>query len=256
MKRDNIPNDFYFKLTRPAPALSAFVESFWQLHNASDTDKEIVIVPDGRIDLTFSRSATEAFHVTRSGLETCPVQVVLPAKTLIYAISFKLPATEYIFQSSIAAILNSAERLPADFWGFGANDLSDFEAFSKKASDKIASLLVKETDERKMKLFDLMYSSNGSMTVKELSKSVYWSSRQIARYFTEQFGLPPKAYCNIIRFRASLEHLAADKFFPDLSFADQSHFIREIKKFSGVSPKELKRNQNDRFIQFLAITAK
>ncbi len=249
-------NQLDFSLTQPAPALSPFVESFWQLQNNSDAGKEIVIVPDGRIDLTFSQSATEAFHITLSGLETYPVQVAMRALARIFAVSFKLPAAEYIFGSSIAPLLNSAERLPAGFWGFSAADLSDFAAFCRKASEKITSLLPDAPDERKMKLFDLIYSSKGALTVKGLSESVYWSSRQLARYFNDQFGLPPKAYCNILRFRASLDHLAKGKFFPDLSFADQNHFIREIKKFSGVSPKELKRNQNDRFIQFSAIAPK
>ncbi|HWV29535.1 MAG TPA: hypothetical protein VN038_07775, partial [Dyadobacter sp.] len=40
------------------------------------------------------------------------------------------------------------------------------------------------------------------------------------------------------------------RLFPDENYADQSHFIREIKKYAGVVPKELERNKNDRFIQF------
>ncbi|WP_256603285.1 hypothetical protein [Sphingobacterium multivorum] len=40
------------------------------------------------------------------------------------------------------------------------------------------------------------------------------------------------------------------KLFPQQNFADQSHFIKEVKKLAGVSPKELLKNQNERFIQF------
>src|SRR6187551_2773962 len=106
------------------------------------------------------------------------------------------------------------------------------------------------------KLFDLIYSSNGSLPVKELSDKVFWSSRQINRYFNEQFGISLKAYCNILRFRASFSHIKDGKLFPHENFADQSHFIKEVKKLSGVSPKELKRNQNDRFIQFSTLPPK
>ncbi len=152
--------------------------------------------------------------------------------------------------------MNNAENLPDDFWNFNANDLHDFDLFCKKASQKIQSLLPKETDNRKRKLFDLIYSSKGSLTVKELSERVYWNSRQINRYFNQQFGLSLKTYCNILRFRASLEHIAQGKLFPELNFTDQSHFIKEIKKFSGVVPKELLKNKNDRFIQFSALASK
>jgi transcriptional regulator GlxA family with amidase domain len=46
------------------------------------------------------------------------------------------------------------------------------------------------------------------MTVYELSEKAGWSSRQINRYFTKQLGLSLKAYSTILRFRASLEHIA------------------------------------------------
>lgn len=249
-------NSLDFKLIKPDKSLSDFVESFWLLYNPSDEDKEIVILPDGRIELTFSQSATSPFYITRSGLETHPEQATLAAKTLTFAISFKLLAMEYIFHNTVSSLLNDAEYLPADFWNFSANDLQDFNLFCKNATQKIQSLLPKEIDNRKRKLFDLIYSSKGSLSVNELSERVNWSNRQMNRYFHQQCGVSLKAYCTILRFRASLEHIAQGKFSPELNFSDQSHFIREVKKFSGVSPKELKRNQNDRFIQFSALNSK
>lgn len=245
-------SDLYFRVSLPDTALSPFVESFWMLRNTSDSDKEIIVLPDGRIDLILSHSATEPFHITLSGLETGPDYATLKAKTLMLAISFKLPAVEYIFGHTIANIVDYAAHLPADFWDFCAADLDDFELFYRKAARKIISLLPQETDSRKLELFNLIYESKGALSVSELAQKVYWSSRQIGRYFNQQFGLSLKAYCNILRFRASLEQIADGKFFPQSDFADQSHFIREVKKFSGVSPKELGRNENDRFIQLSA----
>lgn len=249
-------NDLDFKLIKPDESLADFVESFWMLRNQSNSGKEIVILPDGRVDLIFSQSGTEPFRITLSGLETYPDQVILAGNILMYAISFKLPATEYIFHNAVSNLLNNAEHLPADFWGFNANDLQNFDHFCKKASQKIQSLLPGEIDSRKQQLFNLIYASKGESSVKELSEKVFWSSRQINRYFNQQYGISLKTYCNILRFKASLEHIAQGKFFPELNFTDQSHFIKEIKKFAGVSPKELKRNHNGRFIQFSALAAK
>jgi len=249
-------NDFEYKLIKPDKSLAAFVESFWQLQNHSASNKDVVILPDGRIDLFFSQSATEPFHITLSGLETHPDQATIATKTIMFAISFKLLATEYIFQNAVSNLLDNAKHLPSDFWDFSANDLQNFDLFCKKASQKIQSLLPKEIDNRKKKLFDLIYSSNGSLTVSELSEKVGWSSRQINRYFNQQFGISLKAYCGILRFRASFHHIKDGKLFPQENFADQSHFIKEVKKLAGVSPKELKRNQNDRFIQFSTLPSK
>jgi len=241
------PN-FSCTFINPDESLADFVESMGTFHNAADEAKEVVILPDGRIDLFFWQSASEPFQVILVGLETFPEKRSIPPHTRTFVISFKPLAIEYILQTSIADSLNSAKNLPNHFWDFHGSDLEDFDNFYRKASQKLKTLLPHKMDERKRKLFDLIYASKGEMSVKELSENVGWSSRQINRYFNQQFGLSLKAYCTILRFRASLEHIAHGKLFPELNFTDQNHFIKEIKKFSGVVPKELSENKNDRFI--------
>lgn len=242
------------KYVKPNPSISFFVESCWMLHNDSGEDKNVVIVPDGRIDLFFSRSATEPFHVSLMGVSTRPQQATIAAGTLIFAVSFNLPATEYIFHHTITA--DKAELLPAGFWGFTAEDLTDFSRFCNKAAQKIIALLPAAIDSRKQQLFSLLYASNGAVTVKELAAKVFWSSRQMNRYFNQQYGISLKAYCDILRFRASFQHISEGKLFPEQNFADQSHFIKAVKKLSGVSPSALHRNQNDRFVQFSTLRPK
>jgi AraC-like DNA-binding protein len=245
-----------FKIAYPSPQLSGFVESFWMVENTSDKAHDTVGLPDGRFDIIFSYSATEPFHVMLMGLGTEPGQHPIPPKIVICAVSFKLLAIEYLLDIKAASLLNAAHPLPPDFWGITKNDLGDFENFCEKISVKMLSLIKPGIDSRKQKLFDLIYSSNGSLPVKELASKVFWSSRQINRYFNDHFGISIKAYCNILRFKASLHHIKEGKLYPELNFADQTHFIKEIKKFSGALPKELFKNQNDRFILLSALPKK
>ncbi|MCF0051506.1 AraC family transcriptional regulator [Dyadobacter sp. LJ53] len=249
-------NDLNYELIKPDRSLDDFVESFWMLQNQSDTDKEVIVLPDGRIDLIFTKSIIQAIQTTLLGIGTHPDKVILTKNTTMFAVSFKLLAAEYVFKSSISKLLNNAQNLPPNYWNFDASELNDFTLFYKKSSQIIQLLLPTEIDKRKEKLFRLIYSSNGELTVKELSEKVFWSSRQINRYFNQQFGLSLKAYCNILRFRASFQHIKDGSVFPQQNFADQSHFIKEVKKLSGALPKELKNNQNDRFIQFYTLPNK
>jgi len=251
-----LTSELEYKTIKPDPSISYFVESFWSINNSSDTGKEIIVLPDGRIDVFFTCSSTEPFHIVILGLETEPTKVVFPPHRIIFAISFKLLAIEYLLDMPIADIINQAKRLPDNFWGFSQNDMFDFDAFCSKANKKISELLKVDIDNRKQQLFDLIYSSNGSMTVKELSEKVFWSSRQINRYFNQQFGLTLKCYCNILRFRASFQQIKEGKLFPEQNFSDQAHFIKEVKKLAGVIPKELSKNKDDRFIQFLTLPLK
>lgn len=241
-------HDFHFHFIEPEQSIADYVENLSTFHNRSDQAKEVVIIPDGRVDLFFIQSPSEPFHVALIGLETYPEQRQIPPNTQAFVVSFKPIAVEYILNTTIADALNTAKALPHDFWGFESEDLQDFEHCCTKASKKIKDLIPQKTDERKHQLFELIYASKGEMSVKELSEKVGWNSRQINRYFTKQLGLSLKAYSTILRFRASLEHIAQGKLFPELNYTDQNHFIKEVKKFSGVAPKELSKNKNDRFI--------
>ena len=243
-------SDIEYHYVKPDKSLFDFVESFWMLHNPTGSDKQVVILPDGRVDMFFTASETEPFHSTLLGIGTTPEQSIIKGKRTTFAISFKPLATEYLFKKSVSHLLNKGENLPDNFWSFSTIDLKDFDLFCQKATRHIKALLPQEIDSRKQKLFDLIYNSNGAFSVAELSEKTLWSSRQINRYFNHQYGISLKAYCNILRFRASFQQIKDGKLFPEQNFADQAHFIKEVKRLAGVNPKQLTQNQNDRFIQF------
>lgn len=247
-------NDIEYKIIKPYLLLADYIERFFMIINHSENDKEIVVLPDGIIDIFFSYSLKEPFSIMLYNFDREAKQFTLASKTVTFAINFKLLAVEYILNMNVANIPNNKLLLPDDFWNITQKDLADFDCFVEKVSKKMHTLLAKKTiDERKRKLFKLIYSSKGSMTVKEMSEKSSWSSREINRYFNKYFGLSLKTYCNIVRFRASFEQIRNGKLYPELSYADQAHFIRETKKLSSVQPKELLKNKNDRFIQFLTL---
>jgi AraC-like DNA-binding protein len=242
-------NNLTYKRIKPDTALDDFVCCFSSLQNLSK-EMDGIIIPNGRVDLIFALTENNELHISLMGLETQP-KYANQTVFKFFAINFNPLAVEYVFQDSIADILNSGKVIPSNFWNFDNPDMDDFDSFCEKASRKIKSLLPNKIDERKRSLFKLIFETNGAMSIKELSEKVAWSERQINRYFSQQFGLSLKTYCNILRFQASLAHIKDGELFPQLNFTDQSHFIKEIKKLSGVSPKELFKNENDRFLQFL-----
>ena len=140
---------FSYKFIKPGKALTDFVESFGLFHTRSGEAKEVVVIPDGKIYLFFLRSAPGTFHVTLTGLETAPKQRSIAPQTVFFDINFKPLAVEYILHTTIAGLLNSAKELSDDFWDFDADDLEDFDAFHKKATQKITALLPAAIDERK-----------------------------------------------------------------------------------------------------------
>lgn len=238
-------------MKHPPPALSDFVSGYWKFHNVSDTDYHTVIVPDGHVDIIYSVQNNHIQGVLR-GLDTAPGQGTIPPQCEYFAINFKLSAAEYLFGRSISTLANSGELLPPGYWGITETALRDFDTFCQKATE-ILLAKIKPIDNRKRLLFDGIYASKGTLTVQQLSEKSGWSSRQINRYFHEWFGLSLKAYCNIVRMSASFRHISEGKLFPELDYTDQNHFIKEIKKYTGVTPKELSKNTGNRFAIITAL---
>ncbi len=62
-------------------------------------------------------------------------------------------------------------------------------------------------------------------------------------------GIGLKEYSKIVRLRKTLRKVKHDKndYYP---YFDQSHFIREVKEHTGLTPQKMDLNNNVRFIQY------
>ena len=233
----------------PGDLLSNFVKCFWYLNNNTSEEKLFTILPDGYFDILFFSANNQSFKFYLMGLGTKPTEFIFPINAAVYAVSFKLLAAEYILGSSISSLVNKTKHLSDNFWDIEPADFSDLDNFVNIVTRKMTERLAKAIDLRKQNLFNLLYASSGSITVSQVSAAVYWNSRQINHYFKTWFGVSLKAYCNILRYRASFDQLKVGQLFPEQDYFDQAHFIRDVRKFSGVTPKRLAENKNNRFIQ-------
>ncbi len=233
-------------------SLKDFVKRFWKFSNPTADKKNYTILPDGYFDLVVKITNNKIDSVSIFGLCTKELEVVIPEHTTVLGICFKPLASEYILKLNISEVLNNYIGLENSFWNINNIPFENFKIWTEEVTNEMLQNLkrVKSFDNRKQNLFNLLFHSNGSSTVDELSKQTFWSSRQINRYFNDRFGLSLKAYCNILRCFSSYTQIREGDLSPNNDFYDQSHFIKEIKKHTGVSPTELHQNKNDRFLQF------
>lgn len=88
------------------------------------------------------------------------------------------------------------------------------------------------------------------------------SSRQVQRKVKSMTGITPKAISSFGRFYNILENFSFSKEcleFADIAigagYTDQSHFIKDFKKFTRTSPKKFL-NMQDEYLQYKAISSK
>jgi AraC-like DNA-binding protein len=86
--------------------------------------------------------------------------------------------------------------------------------------------------------------SSGKASIRDLRKSLHITERTFERRFEQYVGVGPKLYSRICQFQSSVKQLQQSNYskLSDLAFnngyADQSHFIRTFKEFTGLSPLE------------------
>ncbi len=236
-----------YREIKPCQFSENYIKCFWS-SETGDVEVYNTILPDGYFDLIVEYTNGKISLVKLTGIWSKPVNVVTNSNTKLFSIRFKLLAAEYLFNREIKSILNSIQILPLEFWNLNNFKGDSFEKFVVHITQYIKNDLELEEniDDKKIKLFDLAYSNN-IFSVSKISQEICWSSRQINRYFNKTFGISLKEFLDIIRFRKNFKNISEGKLYPESKYFDQSHFIKEIKKYSGVTPKELYRN--DRFLQ-------
>ncbi len=125
---------------------------------------------------------------------------------------------------------------------------------SKNVNEKIEiiSNILSQYFENKKQNLDLeirkaiveIMNTKGQQNIQAIAEKQNLNLRTFERRFLKETGLPPKQFAKIIQFQASLEQLSAKDYtkLTDIvyknGFADQSHFIKVFKAFTGKTPKK------------------
>ncbi len=83
----------------------------------------------------------------------------------------------------------------------------------------------------------------GHVRMRDLANRYYLSERQFERRFVAEVGMRPKLFARIARFHAAMSRPVSDfgglaRLAVECGYYDQSHFIHEVKEFSGLHPHE------------------
>jgi AraC-like DNA-binding protein len=247
-----------YKEFQPDKSLTDFVKNYWWLNNSTSQPLSFIILPDGYFDLIVSFDNYNQEEISLTGIWSKQVAVSIEPNKQLFGVRFKLLAAEYILQQNISSFRNSEQIKQNDFWQLDKFSFKDLESVTETLNKVMRSILRsrKGIDTRKQSLFNLLYKKNGELTVANYSKRVFWTQRQINRYFKSRFGIPLKSYCTILKCFVSYKHIKKGQLFPEENYYDQSHFIRDLKRYTGTNPTELFENKNDRFLQLATMTGK
>ena len=238
--------------------LSEYVHSFWMHANPSEESETFTFAPDGFFKIIIVFQNNKIIRYFRTGILTQPEKIQLPPNIIAVGCRFKILAPEYIFRKSLADLKNKEEELNIDFLNAKHFDVRNLALLKEQWEKELLKIMPnKKPHNNKLRLSRLLYDTTQVLTVKQVSEQIFWEQRQINRYLMKYLGISLKTYMNIQRAYNAYFDIKQGKLTPTQdAFYDQSHFIKEIKKHTGTSPKKVFQNQDNIYKQIRNITKK
>ncbi|MFK7775832.1 MAG: helix-turn-helix domain-containing protein [Saprospiraceae bacterium] len=243
--------------------LAKHIEYFWQVQNVNelfnDTTSmysypgitpELVIPIEGYFQYLYDGKTYKVTHpiistvVSKNGLlEFNGLKSFVVVRFKSYALASLLPFVSHSSQDLITQpLINASEVFGNDIYQLQNQLVTTpnnqfFEIlndwFFKKLNPKKEGFLVDILNQYKI----------GS--IKELMTLTNYSYSTLERLFKKETGLTPKKYFIFKRFKMSLEDIIKSEhqdwfdYISKYGYYDQSHFIKEVKKFTQHTPLQI-----------------
>jgi AraC-like DNA-binding protein len=259
----------------PSDILKPFIKSYSIVTLDRDLTNE-VFYPSGYVDFAVNITGKAATIINGHssdmpstevlGQLTVPTRLTVAKGTSVLLARIQPYANSLFLQDPVSEFTNHA----IDMNG----------VFAKESRDFYDSLIHSNTNEKKIEVLDLFLcgklrknekmhrktiliqqicnsicAEGESFDIKKISEQYGLSARYVQRLFLDIVGLTPRSFFNIRRFNKSVSLvLSSNQRFTsianDCGYYDQAHFIKEFRKFTGITPSEARPSLTEGGLEF------
>jgi AraC-like DNA-binding protein len=240
----------------PSARLRRYVECYWWQRQEGSRDH--LVLPDGCVDILFSRSGREPLGLAAVGLMTASIRVPAAPAQSFFGVRFR-PGMASAFIPGAELLTNEIRPLD-DLAGSAARrmferlaQLHSLEEMGGLMDQLLRPLDPPDIGERvlwRLESADVSAGSSPGSSLDQLIAQSGLSVRHFRRLCVERAGVSPKYLSRILRFRKAAQrieavggaapHNLAQPSWADFAVAcgyyDQAHFIREFQEFAGCTP--------------------
>lgn len=263
-----------FQPVAPIAPLKKFIDKIWILESdrPMPQDDMKLVVPNGRLLLVIpfrngivGRMNGKQHHahtndITLIGMCENPSIVDASDSGPVGTIGVELnPIGAYrFFHLRMREIKDQVHNL-GDLLGKTGREIAERIAATHDSMEKVQVLQQfllslfskKEADPLFEYCIDHIMSRNGAVNIRTLERDTGYSSRWLNMKFDERLGISPKGLASILRFQHYYQAILAGSaaFLKQKDFYehyyDESHFIKEFKRFTGMPPSRLLSTRNE-----------
>ena len=239
---------------KPSPPLAECVEMLWYACAPLVPHQHELVLPGGKIQFVISLAAEHLTDCTPEGDKPAPPALLVGARTsaeLIATCDMKHLVGVVFRPGGLGPWL----RERADLFYEKSHALGDLwptktlrerlrEASSPDLTLRILDQALCEQASARERRVHVRGALNmlGSLSVRETARELGISERRLHLVFSEDVGLSPKQWSRVRRFQRAVcaLHKGVDMRWAELAiacgYADQAHFSRDFRCFSGVDP--------------------
>ena len=247
-----------FEVIQPSVLLVPYVKQYWFLRLENVERNSQRFLPNGSAMLTFQRGEYHSYlengllqDSSLSGQYSKHVNMIYSGTIDLISIVFQPVGARLFFQIPMNELNN--RNIPID--ALDDPQIKELGKYLKETANRekcirlIESCLLKRIcrfeDPNHKRLTTVLDSiQQGQYDISTLAQMSCLGYKQFKRIFTKWIGMNPKDFIRVIRFQKATHILQTrpQNTLTDLSdycgYYDKSHFIKDLKEFSGYSPKE------------------
>ena len=254
----------YYQEIIPDSSLKSYVKCYYCYESSSAVAFDDTVFPSGSMEIIFNlgyghwqtADGPKTYQTTPPvelwGQITQPLRIRSTGKNVMIGIRF-LPHGAALFLKEKADQFNNQVVDYRDVAGKQAAILHQQLLEAKSQTDRITLIegfLLSKLEKSKIKSdqLTLVHNVMRELRRQEIAENIDTlasrygiSSRYLQKLFLHHTGLTPKLYSKIHRFQHSLRLITKNEspltsIAYDCGYFDQSHFIREFKSFTGLTP--------------------
>ncbi len=231
--------------------LKDYCMCIWTMKSKQTLDKTLLnnILPDACIDIVID-FISQTICFAGFGKETEPFQLSkkidymgVRLKPSLFYLLFHIEAHKIMDNQISFDDIEKEENINEIFKLNNTNER--IECLKKYLLKKTS----KDINLQFIEVIEELYKSPKEQSVINIATRFGYNERHLYRLFKVYYGVSPKVLLNILRLHLCLTLILDDNMnLVDIAhlcgFYDQSHFIKEIKKYTGISPLKMIENYN------------
>lgn len=242
-----------------------FINSIWRLSEHDLNIRKEIILPKGTVEIIFNFSERITYFnptsqvlinlptVFVNGINFKPFELIKTGKQYFLGIQLKSIGLKLLFNVSAKEFNDNVfdgKDICSELDSL-AEKLFDNQIFSQQVEiiikwikNKTSILKYRYQIDRAIKLINI--NCNQNLTVKDLSRGIFLSDRQLRRFAVDWLGMNTEEFISYKKYLICLyllhkSNLNLTEIALEAGYYDQSHFIREFKSYTNLTPRQYRK---------------